>query len=210
MKNLFITLCLVLTSLTLTAQEAFNGIWKNEGSSYLKTILASDYAVLQCFNTSFEEQDFIAEEIHSAPEWLQNAWLVGCKQGCRLSEVKVKMSDIDEHKGVILFHVKGGKTHPAPLHRDLLPLVKLCREQDKEYLVDLPIYASKLIIQWLRSKGVNDISFHCLRVTVVTRLARAGYSESQVMEYVGHCSEMVHSIYRKLQPADLKHLGDAL
>ena len=25
MKNLFITLCLVLTSLTLTAQEAFNG-----------------------------------------------------------------------------------------------------------------------------------------------------------------------------------------
>lgn len=159
---------------------------------------------------SQEELDFIAEEIHSAPEWLQNAWLVGCKQGCRLSEVKVKMSDIDEHKGVILFHVKGGKTHPAPLHRDLLPLVKLCREQDKEYLVDLPIYASKLIIQWLRSKGVNDISFHCLRVTVVTRLARAGYSESQVMEYVGHCSEMVHSIYRKLQPADLKHLGDAL
>ncbi len=63
MKNLFITLCLVLTSLTLTAQEAFNGIWKNEGSSYLKTILASDYAVLQCFNTSFEEQDVITEEI---------------------------------------------------------------------------------------------------------------------------------------------------
>jgi hypothetical protein len=63
MKNLFITLCLVLTSLTLTAQEAFNGIWKTEGSNYLKTILASDYAVLQCFNTSFEEYDVITEEI---------------------------------------------------------------------------------------------------------------------------------------------------
>jgi len=63
MKNLFITLCLVLTSLTLTAKEAFNGIWKNEGSDYLKTILASDYAVLQCFNTSFEEYDAITEEI---------------------------------------------------------------------------------------------------------------------------------------------------
>ncbi len=68
MKNLFITLCLVLTSLTLTAQEAFNGIWKNEGSSYLKTILASDYAVLQCFNTSFEEQDVITEEIFDEGE----------------------------------------------------------------------------------------------------------------------------------------------
>ena len=68
MKNLFITLCLVLTSLTLTAQEAFNGIWKNEGSSYLKTIIASDYAVLQCFNTYFEEQDVIAEEIFDEGE----------------------------------------------------------------------------------------------------------------------------------------------
>ena len=68
MKNLFITLCLVLTSLTLTAQKAFNGIWKNEGSSYLKTILASDYAVLQCFNTSFEEQDVITEEIFDEGE----------------------------------------------------------------------------------------------------------------------------------------------
>lgn len=63
MKNLFITLCLVLTSFTLTAQEAFNGIWKTEGSDYLKTILASDYAVVQCFNTSFEEYDVITEEI---------------------------------------------------------------------------------------------------------------------------------------------------
>ena len=36
MKNLFITLCLVLTSLTLTAQEAaFNGIWLNRGSTYI-------------------------------------------------------------------------------------------------------------------------------------------------------------------------------
>lgn len=157
-----------------------------------------------------EEMEYIESQIHLAPEWMQKAWLVGRKQGCRLSEVKVKMSDVHEDQGIILFHVKGGKIHPAPLHNDLLPTVKLCREQGREYLVDLPIYASKLIIQWLRNIGVEDISFHCLRVTVVTQLARAGYSESQVMEYVGHCSEMVHAIYRKLKPADLKHLGDAL
>ena len=63
MKNLFITLCLVLTSLTLTAQEAFNGIWQSEGTDYLKTILASEYAVLQCYNTSFKEYDVIPETI---------------------------------------------------------------------------------------------------------------------------------------------------
>ena len=63
MKNLFITLCLVLTSLTLTAQEQFNGIWQSEGTDYLKTILASEYSVLGCHNTSFKEYDIITEEI---------------------------------------------------------------------------------------------------------------------------------------------------
>lgn len=157
-----------------------------------------------------DEFDYIDTRLQAAPVWLQDAWLVGSKQGCRLSEVKVPMSDVDEQNGVITFHVKGGKTHSAPLHKDLLPLIARRREQEREYLVDLPMYASKLIIQWLRSIDVQDISFHCLRVTVVTRLARAGYSETQTMEYVGHCSEMVHSVYRKLKPADLKHLGDAL
>ena len=63
MKNLFITLCLVLMSLTLTAQEQFNGIWQSEGTDYLKTILASEYSVLECHNTSFKEYDIITEKI---------------------------------------------------------------------------------------------------------------------------------------------------
>jgi len=68
MKNLIIALFITLASFTTKAQEQFNGIWLNEGSGYLKTILASDYAVLQCFNTSFEEQDVIAEEIFDEGE----------------------------------------------------------------------------------------------------------------------------------------------
>ena len=63
MKNLFITLCLVLTSLTLPAQEQFNGIWQSERTNYLKTILASEYSVLDCHNTSFVEYDIIVEKI---------------------------------------------------------------------------------------------------------------------------------------------------
>jgi hypothetical protein len=65
MKNLFITLCLVLTSLTLTAQEAFNGMWINSGSDYIKTILASEYKVLRVYNTSFDEYRVIGETIQS-------------------------------------------------------------------------------------------------------------------------------------------------
>ena len=35
MKHLF------LTSLSITAQESFNGMWLNEGSDYIKTMLAA-------------------------------------------------------------------------------------------------------------------------------------------------------------------------
>jgi hypothetical protein len=63
MKNLIIALFITLASFTTKAQEQFNGIWLNEGSDYLKTILASEYSVLQCFNTSFEQQDVITEEL---------------------------------------------------------------------------------------------------------------------------------------------------
>jgi len=63
MKHLFLTSILFLTSLSVTAQESFNGMWLKEGSDYICTILASEYAVVNCYNTSFEEFDVIPEEI---------------------------------------------------------------------------------------------------------------------------------------------------
>ena len=63
MKNLIIALFITLTSFTAKAQEQFNGIWQSEGTDYLKTILASNYSVLQCFNTSFNEYNVITETI---------------------------------------------------------------------------------------------------------------------------------------------------
>ena len=154
----------------------------------------------------------IEEKLKKAPEWMRDAWLVGIKQGCRVSEVAVPMNDIDVNAKVITFHVKGkgDKTHSAPLHDDLLPLIAKAKKKKRKTLVELPFNPSKCWCQWFDKNGYEEISFHCLRVTVVTRLARAGYSESQTMEYVGHCSEMVHAIYRRLRPNDLHHLGAAL
>ena len=62
MKKLFITLLLFTFSI-LTAQEDFNGMWESEDSSYLTTIIASEYKVLSVFNTSFVEHRVITEDI---------------------------------------------------------------------------------------------------------------------------------------------------
>lgn len=48
------------------------------------------------------------------------------------------------------------------------------------------------------------LSFHSTRVTVVTRLARAGVQERVAMRYVGHASATIHRIYTRLQVDDLK------
>ena len=53
MTRLFIALSFLVTLSTLTAQESFNGMWESEDSSYITTIIASEYAVLDIYNTSF-------------------------------------------------------------------------------------------------------------------------------------------------------------
>ena len=65
MTRLFIALSFLVTFSTLTAQEDFNGMWESEDSSYITTIIASEYKVLSVFNTSFLEYRVITEDIIS-------------------------------------------------------------------------------------------------------------------------------------------------
>jgi len=63
MKNLIIALFITLSSMSLMAQEQFNGIWQSEGSSYVTIILASKYKVLNIHNVSFHEINILKEKI---------------------------------------------------------------------------------------------------------------------------------------------------
>ena len=65
MKKLLITLALFFTVLTSKAQEAFEGVWVMEGSSYKTVMLASDYAVVKIINYSFKEDATLNEVILS-------------------------------------------------------------------------------------------------------------------------------------------------
>lgn len=63
MKKLLITLALFFTVLTSKAQQAFEGVWVMEGSSYKTVMLVSDYAVVKIINYSFEEDATLNEVI---------------------------------------------------------------------------------------------------------------------------------------------------
>jgi len=84
MKKLLIILLLLL-SINLSAQEKFNGIWQSEGTDYLKTILASEYSVLKCYNTCFSIHNFIDEEIIYEDENKFTTQLYNPKNGYRVT-----------------------------------------------------------------------------------------------------------------------------
>lgn len=157
-----------------------------------------------------EERIFEALKRKKGAPWMWEAFLVAMRQGCRMREVAVPMEQVDEKAMVIVFNAKGGKKHAAPLHKDLLPLVRKARREKRNVLVRLPRQPSPKWGKFFSGMGMDDLCFHCTRVTVVTRLCEAGFSESQTMAYVGHASASVHAIYRKMRPTAVAALGSAL
>jgi len=159
---------------------------------------------------TIREQATIETALFNQDAWMRESWLVAMRQGCRISETGPPMHNVDLRAGTISFVTKGGRIHTAPMHADLVPLYRLAKKQRRSHLVMLPKYAAKKWHQFFRRLGLRHISFHCTRVTVVTRLARNGFTMAQAKAYVGHASDTIHAIYQRLAPADVRHLGKAL
>lgn len=191
-------------------QEALRRGWVN-ANPFAKLGLAKREAKEKPVITVEEEEAiFKAFETYRGNSWMKEAFLVAMKQGCRLREVKVPLDRIDLKRMIIQFRIKGQRFHPAPLHKDLLPLVYQAIKEKRKHLVELPPQPSPKIAKFLKKIGLSHLCFHCTRVTVVTRLCEAGFSESQTMAYVGHASATVHAIYRKTRPVAVAKLGDVL
>ena len=136
-------------------------------------------------------------------QWMTDCFEVGMHQGCRLSETSMPLTWIDVERRVITFQIKGGKIKATALHPGLIPLVRRRRSEGAARLVDLAPMASKEWWLFFREIGMPHLCFHCTRVTVITKMARAGVAEAVAMAYVLHSSSLVHKIYQRLGAADL-------
>ena len=152
----------------------------------------------------------IEQALASRDAWMRDCWLVAMRQGCRLSETATPLKEVDTGARTITFNAKGNRIHTAPLHPDLIPLIDRARSEGRSTLVDLPEYAAKKWHQFFKRIGLPHLSFHCTRVTVVTKLARSGAPIYKTKAYVGHASDTVHAIYQRLMPVDVSDLGAAL
>jgi len=145
-----------------------------------------------------------------AKDWMRICFEIAIHQGCRLTETSLPLPWADVDRRTISFRVKGGKIFTTALHAGLIPLIFELRAAQQPVTCVLPRMASKEWHFFFKAAGLPHLCFHCTRVTVVTRLARAGVSQSQAMRFVGHASETVHRIYQRLNTEDLQACLNAI
>ena len=159
---------------------------------------------------------FVAERPHK--DWMRISWEIARWQGCRLSETQF---DIRRHvnfdEDTIWFRGKGGVEIHTSLSPQLKPYLQKMLASGRTFTCKFPRMgvgaagaASKFFRQFFDELGLPHISFHCTRVTVITKLIRADVPLAQVMAFIGHADEEVNRIYRKLKPRDLRAVPLAL
>lgn len=141
--------------------------------------------------------------------WMRTAWEIARWQGCRLRETRLDLArQVDLRDGTIVFNAKGrhgnAKVVPTWLHDGLRPLLARMIADKQAWTCD-PIgpLGSLEFRRFFHAIGLPHLCFHCTRVTVITKGARAGVPESHMMAYVGHSKSEVHRIYQRFSARDL-------
>lgn len=141
-------------------------------------------------------------------EFLQVSFDIARLQGIRLSETHIALADVDLHDRTLVVMGKGKKLETLNMNPELIPLFTRLKAEDKSYTYTPPRMPS---LTWFKvfktirnnNPGFKNVSYHSTRVTVISRMERAGAPENVVMKTVLHSSTTVHRVYRKLKAAEL-------
>ncbi|HTL57142.1 MAG TPA: hypothetical protein VL361_15780 [Candidatus Limnocylindrales bacterium] len=146
---------------------------------------------------SNDEISEIRGALKSEPEWMLIAFEISLHTGCRLRETRLPMNCIDVAEDKITFPApKGGeqRAFSIPMPSALRPLFEQLRRAKRKYTLDFPFQPSRRWQQFFIKIKKPHLCFHCLRVTYVNRLRRAGVPREAAMRLVNHSSELVHQI----------------
>lgn len=155
----------------------------------------------------------IREALKHEPEWMQVAFDISLHTGCRLRETRLPMNCIDFKENKITFPApKGGedRAFSVPMPSALRPLFERLRKEKKKFTLDFPFQPSRRWQQFFIKIEKTHLCFHCLRVTYVNRLRRAGVPREAAMRLVNHSSELIHQVYQREKVEDVAQWRDAV
>jgi integrase len=155
----------------------------------------------------------IRDALKSEPEWMQIAFEIALHTGCRLRETRLPMNCIDFNESKITFpSPKGGedRAFSIPMPSMLRPLFERLRHEKKKFTLEFPFQPSRRWQQFFIKIKKPHLCFHCLRVTYVNRLRRAGVPREAAMRLVNHSSELIHQVYQREKVEDVAQWRDAV
>lgn len=136
------------------------------------------------------------------PRWMRVQFEIAYHTGRRISETRMAMQTMDLENCTYTVRVKGGKIKTKPFHPDLLPTL---RTITGEFTHNVGAsYASRMWRKLFDKLGMRYHTFHCCRVTLISRLRRSGVDRWTAMKVVDHASASIHSLYNRYDEADLR------
>jgi integrase len=91
-----------------------------------------------------------------------------------------------------------------------MPLLAKLKAERKSNTLDFPFQPSRRWQQFFIRLKLTHLCFHCLRVTYINRLRRAGVPREAAMRLVNHASALVHEIYQREKVDDVMQWRDAV
>jgi len=147
------------------------------------------------------------------PVWMQRAFEIALHTGCRLRETQIPRSCIDLVEDKITFPCpKGGeeRAFSVPMPSALRPLLEEFHRTKERFTVEFPFQPSRRWQQFFIKIEKPHLCFHCLRVTYINRLRRAGVPREAAMRLVNHASELIHQVYQREKVEDVAQWRDAV
>ena len=160
-----------------------------------------------------DEITAIQKALKDEPEWMQVAFDISLHTGCRLRETRIPLNCIDLVENKITFATpKGGedRAFSIPMPSALRPMFERMVKGKIKYTLEFPFQPSRRWQQFFIVIKKPHLTFHCLRVTYVNRLRRAGVPREAAMRLVNHSSELIHQIYQRERVDDVAQWRDAV
>ena len=155
----------------------------------------------------------IRKALRTEPQWMQTAFEISLHTSCRLRETKIPLNCLDFKENKITFpSPKGGedRAFSIPMPTALRPLLERIRKSWKDFTHDFPFQPSRRWQQFFIKIKMPHLCFHCLRVTYVNRLRRAGVPREAAMRLVNHSSDLIHQVYQREKVEDVAQWRDSV
>lgn len=160
-----------------------------------------------------EELVQIQRALKEEPEWMQVSFAIALHTGCRLRETRLPIDCVDFQENKLTFPCpKGGETRAfsIPMPSALKPVLERLKAERRRYTLEFPFQPSRRWQQFFIKLKMPHLCFHCLRVTYVNRLRRAGVPREAAMRLVNHSSELVHQVYQREKVEDVAQWRDVV